>query len=357
MRRPGLILLLILGLSACSTVKIYHHDPEHQLQSALQQGDIARVRDILETLPVTDEMPQEQVALRAWLKAVQPHLEQAMLMQAAEHLRREQWEQAWQSYARGLAMLPESTVLRHARDQAVAERQTHLRRLHTRRLLAQGQSLLVLPPIQAQILRLDPTDEAARQALYQAGEDAPQVAAALARMGQEALAAGEHHLAVEALDLSQTLSPSATTATALYQAQAAQAQYLAAQRQARQARRQAQWAQRTQTLFNQVQEAMTAGDLATAHHHLAALKQARPEDESVRALGYELARNIDKTVAQGLEHGRQLYLEGRIPEALDTWRNLQSLQPEHPELQSHVQRAERALESLRRLETASDDPP
>ncbi|EHQ52261.1 hypothetical protein ECTPHS_06192 [Ectothiorhodospira sp. PHS-1] len=342
-------LLLALGLTGCAIVLIQPYSPEQRLQLALQRGDIVLVREIMTTLPANEDDP-DRAALRAWLERAERHMEQAMLMQAAGHLRREQWTQAQASYDHGLAVRPDSEILRAARARALKEQQEHLQHLRVRLLLSQGRALASLKPLYAQILRADPDDPSVQQASAQAQQDAGQVAEGLLQLGLSAMDEADLALAVEALSLSQALVPDPAAEAALQSAQAAQTRQQALERRAHQAQLQAQWAQRTQVLFSNFEGAMEAGDLPAARRHLLALEQAQPRDATVRRLRRELAKAVDAEVTLGLETGRRLYLDGKIPEALETWRNLLELRPDHPDLQAHINRAERALESLRRLE-------
>ncbi|MCG5500756.1 hypothetical protein [Ectothiorhodospira lacustris] len=349
LRRAVLPLLLALGLSGCTTVMIQPYSPEQRLQLALQRGDVVLVQGIMATLPPAEDDP-ERASLRVWLERAGPHLEQAMLMQAAGHLRREQWSHAQESYTRGLAVRPDSEALKTAQARALKEQQEHLQHLRVRLLLSQGRALTTLTPLYAQILRADPANDRIQEALVQAKQDTGRVAEALLQLGLSALEETDHALAVEALSLSLALAPDEAAEQALRSTQAAQSRQQALERRAHQAQLQAQWAQRNQALFSSFQGAMESSDLPAARRHLLALEQAQPRDATVRRLRRELAKAVDAEVTLGLETGRRLYLDGRIPEALETWRNLLELRPDHPELQAHVSRAERALESLRRLE-------
>ncbi|WP_200173503.1 hypothetical protein [Ectothiorhodospira shaposhnikovii] len=349
------VILIAQGLMGCATVTVHPFSTEARLQEALKRGDIELARTIMSTLPQTED-DAELAAIREWLDRASHHLEQAMLMQAAGHLRREQWDLAQASYQRGLAVLPESEALKAARDRALTEQREHLQHLRVRLLLSQGRALTSLKPLYAQILRADPGDTQVREAVVMAEQSAIQVAAELLQLGLSAMEEADLALAMEALSLSHALSPNEAAAVAMETAQAAQSRKQAQERRAQQAQLQAQWAQRTRELFNQFQEALESKDLQTARRHLLALEQALPGDTTVRRLRRELSKAVDAEVTLGLETGRNLYLDGRILEALETWRNLQELRPDHPELQAHIHRAERVVESLRRLEPGGLSP-
>ncbi|TVQ74233.1 MAG: hypothetical protein EA372_03165 [Chromatiaceae bacterium] len=349
--RPWAVLLPLglLVLGGCAPLKVETTTLAQKVDAAFKAHEYQRAQGLLAELPA-DERTQQMEAREAWLERMTGHLEQAILMQAAALLRREQWMDALDVYDRGLAMLPDSAPLQAARDTARVQHEGRLTDLQVRLLLARGRSLAALRPIYAELVRVDPEDAEAASELVRIRQDSLEVAQDLQKLGGLALEAEELRLAVDALSLSQALRPADDTLEMLNSAQKAKAQVQAAQRQADHARRQAAWEARSRELFDHYHEAMQAGDLNAASRHLKGLERTRPRDESLPRLQRELDQAIDTRITLGLEEGRRQYLDGEIEQAVKTWRELLDLRPNHAELQAHVQRAERVLESLRGLE-------
>ncbi|MCG5515175.1 MULTISPECIES: hypothetical protein [Ectothiorhodospira] len=346
----GLLMLLV----GCATLEVETTTLTEKVDAAFNAHEYQRAQTLLAQLPQEDRTAR-MISREAWLARMTRHLEQAILMQAAAQLRREQWLDALASYDRGLAMLPDSAALRAARDTARAQHEGRLTDLQVRLLMARGRSLAALRPIYAELIRVDPADVAAARELERIREESREVADDLQTLGRLALAAEELRLAVDALSLSQALRPADDTLEMLHAAQQARADILATQRQADHARRQAAWEARSRELFDRYHEAMQSGDLTAASRHLKGLERTRPRDDSLPRLQRELDQAIDTRITLGLEEGRRQYLDGDIERAVETWRELLDLRPNHVELQAHVQRAERVLESLRGLE--GETPP
>jgi tetratricopeptide (TPR) repeat protein len=340
---------LLVLLTGCVTLEVETTTLTEKVDAAFDAHEYQRAQALLAQLPQEDRTAR-MVSREAWLARMTRHLEQAILMQAAAQLRREQWLDALASYDRGLAMLPDSAPLRAARDTARAQHEGRLTDLQVRLLMARGRSLAALRPIYAELIRVDPANVAAARELERIREESREVADDLQTLGRLALEAEELRLAVDALSLSQALMPADDTLEMLHAAQQARADILATQRQADHARRQAAWEARSRELFDRYHEAMQSSDLTAASQHLKGLERTRPRDDSLPRLQRELDQAIDTRITLGLEEGRRQYLDGDIERAVETWRELLDLRPNHVELQAHVQRAERVLESLRGLE-------
>ena len=63
----------------------------------------------------------------------------------------------------------------------------------------------------------------------------------------------------------------------------------------------------------------------------------------------QLKKHLAAGVKQNFEAARKLYSEGKTQEALSIWLDLKKLDPEHPKLQSHIERAEKILLKLKEL--------
>jgi len=60
-------------------------------------------------------------------------------------------------------------------------------------------------------------------------------------------------------------------------------------------------------------------------------------------------RRIRENVNQGIELGRKLYSQGQVEQALAVWNKLRDLDPDNENLLSHIDRAERVLEKVKKL--------
>ncbi len=94
-------------------------------------------------------------------------------------------------------------------------------------------------------------------------------------------------------------------------------------------------------------------------HSYDILKQAKQEvnwlrDNAEGNTGYlQLARQLGQHLEMGLKQyfntARKLYSKGKTQEALSIWQELVAIEPDYPKLKSHIQRAEKVLEKLKKL--------
>ncbi|SFM24472.1 hypothetical protein SAMN05421721_10197 [Ectothiorhodospira mobilis] len=345
----GVILGAVLLLAGCAPITASMDlSPAEAVRRAVERQDYGRAREILRRQEARGEaaLPRSQAVHVQRLAAA---LEQAMLLQAAGHLRRGEWAAAEAAYRRGLACCPDSRALAAARDRAREEQAARLQALHMRLLLARGRHLARLAGLYPQWLRLAPQDAAARREWEMVRAQVGPMAQALTRLGARALAEDAPFLAVESLELARALAPGEAAERRLQAARAAREDRL----QALQERRRAEAESQGRARLAALRGALAAGELMGARRHLQALAADPPAGADLEALRADLERAVTARMESGLEAGRRHYLAGRIREALAVWRGLQRLRPGDAELAAHVRRAERALESLRALEGMS----
>lgn len=63
----------------------------------------------------------------------------------------------------------------------------------------------------------------------------------------------------------------------------------------------------------------------------------------------KLEKHLIAGEKQNFEAGRKLYSKGKTQEALSIWLELKELEPEYPKLQSHINRAEKVINKLKKL--------
>ena len=79
------------------------------------------------------------------------------------------------------------------------------------------------------------------------------------------------------------------------------------------------------------------------------LNKIKGKDKDYLLIIKKLKRHLKSGVKQHFEAARKLYSKGKTQEALSIWLDLKELDPEHPKLQSHINRAEKVLIKLKKL--------
>ncbi|OOG28738.1 hypothetical protein B1C78_00840 [Thioalkalivibrio denitrificans] len=344
-------LLLLLGGCAALAPLLDEEGPE-RVEELTEAGEYGRALAALERLIERDPDNARLLSQREYLRRRAGQFEQGILIEAAAYLRVEDWARARERYQHGLSVLPDSEALQSAYEAFEVQRQHHVRALRMRLLLARAHGLIRERPMIEELHRLSPGNYRARQQHQRVEREARELAADLMELGEAALDADDPLLAVEALTLAHALAPLNESARRLEEAEAA--------RQARLEVLQAQpivdprddetWTEQDQALLDRYHAALRGGDLVLARQLLDGLSRRHPDNEDLRRLRPGLNRAIDTRVSAGLERGLRLYAQGRIREALDVWRPLTALAPEHRELGAHVERAERVLRRLEELQ-------
>lgn len=345
------VLVMLVGLSGCAVLDAHAPDPEQRVEDLVDTGEYGRALAALDRHIERDPENPALLAHREDLARRAAQFEQAILIEAAGYLRVEDWARARERYQHGLSVLPDSEALQAAHDAFEVQRQHHLRALRLRLLLARAHSLIRERPLYEELYRVSPGSFRARQQYQRAEREAREMAVELTELGETALAADDPLLAVEALTLAHALSPLHESArNRLEEAETARRDRLETLRIEPVGEGGEAWTEQDQSLLDRYHEAFRNGDLALARQLLDGLSDRHPDNEELRRQRPVLSRAIDTRVSAGLEHGLRLYAQGRIGEALQVWRPLRALAPEHRELEAHVERAERVLRRLEALQ-------
>ncbi|MFN2348606.1 MAG: hypothetical protein ABR558_03390 [Thioalkalivibrio sp.] len=349
MRVIPLIALTALMATGCAVLEPIAGDPETRLETHSKAGEYGRALAMLDRQLATNPDDADLRRQRDEMAARAARFEQDILIEAAEHLRQDNWVSARESYQHGLSILPDSQALTAARDAFETQRQNHLGDLGARLLLARAHGLVRERPLIDAIHRASPDSLRSREQQQRTEQEAVELADSLTRLGEAALDRDDPLLAVEALTLAHALAPAQLSAERLKAAQAArQSRLTSLQTRPRADDTRTQEPGQDEILLSRFQTAFRADELLLARQQLEALEARHPGDEGLRPQRQMLNQAIDTQVSAGLEEGRRLYATGQIREALEIWRPLKALAPEHRELEAHVERAERVL---RRMET------
>ncbi len=89
--------------------------------------------------------------------------------------------------------------------------------------------------------------------------------------------------------------------------------------------------------------------LKEAYKNINWLKQNSDGDNKFLQLAEQLQQHLDKGMKRFFFTARKLYSKGKTQEALSIWLELKNIDPDYPELQAHIQRAEKVLNKLKEL--------
>ena len=103
------------------------------------------------------------------------------------------------------------------------------------------------------------------------------------------------------------------------------------------------------SLLNKLSQGHSHAILKETKEKINWLNKIKGKDKDYLLIIKKLKRHLKAGVKQHFEAARKLYSKGKTQEALSIWLDLKELDPEHPKLQSHINRAEKVLIKLKKL--------
>ena len=350
-------ILLSIALSGCAELNLVRPGMTEQVDTWLVEKEYGKILEYIEILPPTHSDYATLQARLPEIRMLATIFEKEIVAQGERLTGQEQWQDALEIYATGLAKLPKSVIINAARAGFLAKRAARLSDLRAEALLAKGDWLTRDTPLQREIARVDPHDSQSRGRLNENSREVEKAARELYSCGQRALARAEHDLALRCLKLAHTLTPTKEIGAALARTKMAVAVRMAKRHGAK--RRKSQGgASMIQQIVDAYEKAYADGDLLKARKHVNKLSSLEPADTAIKRMEADLDAAIAFKVERGIEDGRTLYSRGQIQPAVDAWNELMPLEPDNEELNAHIARANRILDKLDKLKkksASSDD--
>jgi len=103
------------------------------------------------------------------------------------------------------------------------------------------------------------------------------------------------------------------------------------------------------TLLSKLSQGHSHAILKETKEKIIWLNKIKGNEKVYLKLIIQLEKHLTSGVKQHFEAARKLYSKGKTQEALSIWIDLKELDPEHPKLQSHIERAEKVLSKLKKL--------
>jgi tetratricopeptide (TPR) repeat protein len=350
-------ILLSIALSGCAELHLVRPGMTEQVDTWLVEKEYGKVLEYIEILPSSHSNYAAFQARLPEIRRLAANFEEEIVSRGEELTVQEQWQDALEVYETGLAKLPNSATIEAALAGFLATRAARLEGLRTEVLLAKGDWLTRDTPLQREIARVDPHDPQAHRRLNEKSREVEKAAGELYSCGQQALARGEHDLALRCLKLAHTLTPTREIGTALARTKVAVAVQMAKRHGENQRNSQAGEASAIRHIVDAYEKAYANGDLLQARKHVSKLSSLEPEDTAIKRMEADLEAAIAFKIKRGIETGRTLYSRGQIQPAVDAWSELVPLEPDNEELNAHIARANRILDKLDKLKKkgASND--
>lgn len=268
--------------------------------------------------------------------------EKKTVARASQLISKNEWHEAALLYEDALQKLPGSSQIREARKAFITRRQDYINELRTRLMLQKGAWINNNTALYERIKSALPDNFRSVDGIRDYENDRHEVQRALVECARTASATNDLVLARKCLLFADRLDKNLRKDPRLDEVRNKLGQ-------AREARLQ-QYKQQTTELLNELKQGNSLDNLQRAHDHLRSSDQFEPLDDEATGLMSELETRMQNGIDQRMESARRLYSQGKIEEALQIWESLQSLAPNNPELEKHIERARRVLDKLHRLQ-------
>ncbi len=352
MRKITLLLLAIaLAPGGCAWLDSFRSDLSSQIAQLEAEGEYGRALATLAYVEPTHPQYRQLQKQKKHIEGLARALVKETIREADALVEKGEWAQAADTYAAALARLPEDEKLIAAQQDFRARRDAYLAGIRLDLLLSRGERLLRDAPLVAEVHRVIPGDRSARVAREELTEEAHDTARALLDYGEAALQRGDFDLAERGIRLAEALDHDDELdhriLIALNQIE---------NHQIEQNRRElARNLKTLSQLEDDFRDALRKRKLLTAKLLLEKMQSLEVKPAAFRKHRDALDTAIARRIQEALDTGRRLYSQGKIRAALKNWQSVLPLEPTHPELNTHIRRAERVLEKLDRLGRTAPD--
>lgn len=337
-----LVLVSVITLSGCAQFYAQQSNVNEQVDTWVENHQYDKALATINAMDPEHESYPEMVQRTSIIEERRADYIDQQLDLASRHEAEADWAGAITVLDAALTNLPEAPELRSQRREYEQRRLGSIDRSETAILLARARYLLATRASEENLLKATPNNFFAQQRYRVFQQELKTVSRQLYAVGRQALYENDSYSAVQALTLSNRLSPNDLSQELLGSIQQAQ------QAERQQAR--TQEAAVAEQQWPQLEEAfalsMTLNDLTGARRLLREMAELDPE--RAQPMREQLETRLTSESALLKERGELLYSQGFLGEALDVWEEALTLTPNDTELQANAERARTFLTNLDR---------
>lgn len=353
----ALALLSVFFLSSCAFFNSFNSDLDKQVDVWMAEHEYSKILDTLKYIRPSN--PNYQLLQKKRQQAIEEsrRYEQAKITKSLNLVEKGQWHEAELTLKSAMEKLPDSKPLRKTYQEFLKQRTVYLKSLYTRLSINKAEWLVKDRSVQQQLKLTLPEDRTTRDAMEEYREQSLHVYQQLLSCGNDATNSDNLVLAEQCYRLAYKLQPSADIGDTLADIRQKMSRTQPASTQQKQPP--PSMSQLGRNLLEKSKKALEAGQLKLAINQYARIPGSDKNLEEVKMYGVEMNLRIRENVNQGVELGRKLYSQGQVEQALAVWNKLRDLDPDNEYLLSHIDRAERVLEKLKKLrkEQKTETPP
>lgn len=333
--------LISLSFSGCAYFHSFNSDLPAKIDQWIEQKEYGLAQETLEYIKPGDNNYKLLMQKKQYIQRLAASFENTTISKARRLTNRNKWNDALLVYNSALDKLPDSKKLQEAKNDLLQKRQTYLKELELRLLINKGEWLNQNASLYLKIKSALPEDYHSVPGVSDYEDDIDDTLPALVDCTETAIMADELRLAQQCLQLAGQLGKDISQDPRLTAArqQIKQADHTRIQYQN----------QKTRELLAELKQGYSLDNLQRAHEHVAILHKRNTRDKESIRLQRELNQRLQNGLDQRIDAARRLYSGGKIEQALQIWESLQTIAPDNPKLEAHIERARRVLDKLQHL--------
>ena len=341
-----LIMPLLAGCPQMANLRLGQDRPE-DMQQLLDQDEYARARQLTRTYPAV-ATPDMQVAITT----LESSYENRIFTDARKLADKQDLRAAIDLLTEASHKIPDSTLLREYRHQLEQERTRQLENNERRQLVARAHYILNEQELSRQQANLQSPSLEQRWRNARNRNESLKLARQLLEHGQIAVQRDELKTASECLELSQALNDTDDAQSVLVELQSKEAaqKTVARKKQAtRNKKIRIGQNQETRNLLVKTRKALDENDLEEARQSFDRIPSVTSNDSKVTAIQAELDQAVDVKVTKLIVQGDAQYRADRVNEAIRTWSEANTLDPDNSKVNERLDRANKVLARLEEL--------
>jgi len=345
-----ILLAMVTGCSQMETLRIGQDRPE-DLEPLIKQHEYARARQLTGKHPSLDT-----VEVQTWITSQESEYEATVFTDARSLENKNDLLGAVQLLSAALQKIPHSTLLRELRNTIENERVDQLKINEREQLTSRATYMLEQQKLYQDKINLESPSLGQRWENKRNAKEARELSSKLLEHGQYAMQTDKLDIAESCLKLSSALNYSAEADTLLSEIktiknsrkQVARKQASIKKKKNQQQVKRKQ-TKKTKVLMEETQQALSEDDLQVARAAFVQIPSSAQQRKEVIAIQDNLDKAVSTRVGELITAGDAQYRADNVLEAIRTWTQGLSLDPENPELRERVERANRVLARLEEL--------
>lgn len=337
-----LLLIAVSHLSGCAFIYTLDSDLEQRVDGWIAQHQYTLALDTLNQ--VSPSHPQFAILQKKKLHVIAliQQYEEETVQKTRLLVKQHQWLEADEVFSSALQNLPQSKLLNDSYAQFRLKRERQLKSLTCRVHIYRAEWTIKNAPLEDELARIQPSEREGIRLQEQHTDEVRNMFENLVQCGKESLKNTDLELAEQSYTVAEQLNPGGK----LFRSEVNIQQQLAAIEK----QRATILSPRTGELLESSQQALKKDDVKQAYKLYRQIPVHDRQNTEVRQFHKLLEQRVTTNINQGLEMGRKLYSQGDVERALAIWTDIRELAPDNEQLLNHIERAQRVLNKLKRLQ-------